>query len=230
MNIFNTLKKIGNYCILPFQETRSFYEFKFISEKLPLMMISTVTDAHPWFYNPYELAEEITLLMKDRILMASKNMEILFFKSEKMLEMEIFTALRGEFIQNDYEKLAIVDSFKVLTYFYLNTFLINTCFLCQKETDQQNDGKKCTGTCQFDVKNENEDNNILHYLFQLKDTEDNKKLKTFGFDNKGKVNVQVDWKRIKIESIKKIQKVIKHKQFIPKKKNSKMVEIDDSKD
>jgi hypothetical protein len=231
MNLFHILNKIEIYCILPFQETRSFYNLKYVSEKLPLMMLSTLTKSHPWFFNPFELAEDLTLAMKDRVNLASKNMELLFFKSERMLEMELFTPLRDEFVQNDFEKLAIIDSYKVLTYLYLNSFLINTCFLCKKSPKtQDSSAEKCKGTCQFDVKSENDESGLLKYLFQFEDPEEKKKLKLFGKKNKVKLSASIDWKSIKLECSKKIQKVIKHKNFIPKKKSSRLVEIVETKD
>ena len=233
MHLFRVLIKVSGHCILPFKESVAFYSNKFVSEKVPLMALSNVSAAHPWFLDPYRLAEEMALIPGQRILQASKNAEIMYFKSEKMLEMELFSPLRGEFVQNDFEKLAILDSYKILTFFYMNTYFVNSCFFCLEKplADAKNPEKACKGTCQFNLKNQNDECKLIKNLFQMKDIkEDIAQFKSFSAKNKNKMHLEMDYNSTKEDILKKLRLVIKHKNFIPKKGNSRMVEIDEQKD
>lgn len=230
MHLFRVLVKVSGHCILPFKESTAFYSNKFVSEKVPLMMLSSLCSAHPWFLDPYRLAEELTLIPGQRVLQAKKNMEILYFKSEKMLEMELFSPLRGEFVQNDFEKLAILDSYKILSFLYMNTYFVNSCFFCLEKSQKllSSDGpeKPCTGTCQFNLKSQGDESKLVKQLFQLGNVkEDIAQLQSFTQRNKGKMGFVVDSDAFQEETIKKLRLVIKHKNFIPKKGNSRMVEI-----
>lgn len=224
MNLFRVISKVSIHCHLPFKESVVLYTDNFVSEKTPLVALSNVCSEHPWLLEPYKVAEELTLSSLDRIKNAPKNSEICFFKSEKMLDMEVFSPLRGEFVQNDYEKLAILDSFKVLIFLFMKTFHVNTCLLCQGQ-----ENTKCKGTCGFQMVESDKHDQYLSLLFSNKDgdTQTMSKLKGFSSKKVGPIHVGFDWKTTQMAILKNLRLVLKHKNFIPKKSNCSVVQIDE---
>lgn len=130
LDIFRSIRVASRQVILPFKEIELIYDEKFLSEKAPLILISEAQKIG--FLSPSELAESATLFNRDRILKSHMNFEVLFFRESQSLKLEIFGSVDREEIHNDCQRLAILDSFKILCCLYLETFSYMTCITCQK--------------------------------------------------------------------------------------------------
>lgn len=230
LSIFKSIIKIASHCHLPFKEEIGIYSPENISEKAPLILLSSLNKKHPWFISAYELALYCSLSFKNNIIFASKNSEVNFFKKEKAIEFELFMPIRGEFILSDQERLAILHSYKIIIFLYLQTFLFNTCM-----RDHSDKEKSCEGSCRYSILSEDQFESLIHFLFELDegkeeenniDKQNSADFNKTKFDNVGGViEPSNNWNELKRSLLKKILTTIKHKSFLPKT-NENILEID----
>lgn len=246
LDIFRSIRVVSRKVTLPFKESESMYDERFLSEKAPLILLSEAKNIG--FLTPCQLAERATLANFERIKKAHMNYEVTYFRDSKSLSTEIFSSIEGEDNFGDTHRLAILDSFKILSCLYLATFSFPTCFNCRSKQDQNgktandesNSGHetsegdqvskntRCKGTCQFlSCSGQKNDQTAISKLFDFGVKCENQEFNTrFDFrqieDSKLK---EICSKEELKQQVENLISVTRFRSFIPKDAGSRIVEI-----
>ena len=222
------------------------YDERFLSEKAPLILLSEAKNIG--FLTPCQLAERATLANFERIKKAHMNYEVTYFRDSKSLSTEIFSSIEGEDNFGDTHRLAILDSFKILSCLYLATFSFPTCFNCRSKQaengkptgDDSNSGHetsegdqvsrtiRCKGTCQFlSCSGQKNDQTAISKLFDFGVKNENKEFtRRFDFrlieDSKLK---EICSKEVLKQQVENLISVTRFRSFIPKDAGIRIVEI-----